>query len=40
MGKAAASMAKAIEEIIGDRLTSGIVNVKYEHLSQTSLGVR
>lgn len=31
MGKAAASMAKAIEEIIGDRLTSGIVNVKYGH---------
>ncbi|MCZ6555350.1 MAG: DUF4147 domain-containing protein, partial [Candidatus Dadabacteria bacterium] len=28
MGKAAASMAKAIEEIVGDRLTSGIVNVK------------
>ncbi|MEE8135757.1 MAG: glycerate-2-kinase family protein, partial [Thermodesulfobacteriota bacterium] len=31
MGKAAASMAKAIEEIVGDRLTSGIVNVKYGH---------
>lgn len=31
MGKAAAAMAKAVEEIIGDKLTSGIVNVKYGH---------
>jgi hydroxypyruvate reductase len=31
MGKAAASMAKAVEEILGDQLTSGIVNVKYGH---------
>jgi len=31
MGKAAASMAKAIEEILGGRLTRGIVNVKYGH---------
>jgi len=31
MGKAAASMAKAIEEILGDKLTQGIVNVKYGH---------
>ncbi|MCK5710822.1 MAG: glycerate kinase [Deltaproteobacteria bacterium] len=31
MGKAAASMAKAIEDILGDRLTRGIVNVKYGH---------
>jgi hydroxypyruvate reductase len=31
MGKAAASMAKAIEDLLGDRLTRGIVNVKYGH---------
>ncbi len=31
MGKAAASMAKAVEEILGDKLTAGIVNVKYGH---------
>ncbi|MEQ9618217.1 MAG: glycerate kinase [Deltaproteobacteria bacterium] len=31
MGKAAASMAKAVEDILGDRLTAGVVNVKYGH---------
>lgn len=31
MGKAAASMAKALEDILGDRITRGIVNVKYGH---------
>lgn len=31
MGKAAASMAKAMEDILGDRLTAGVVNVKYGH---------
>jgi len=31
MGKAAAAMAKAVEEIIGDQLSAGIVNVKYGH---------
>lgn len=31
MGKAAASMAKAVEDILGDRLSAGIVNVKYGH---------
>ena len=31
MGKAAASMAKAVEDILGDELTAGIVNVKYGH---------
>ncbi len=30
-GKAAASMAKAIEEILGDRITRGFINVKYGH---------
>jgi len=33
MGKAAASMALAAEEVLGDRLTSGIVNVKYGHVA-------
>ncbi len=33
MGKAAAAMAKAVEEIIGDQLTTGIVNVKYGHIA-------
>ena len=31
MGKAAASMALAVEDVLGDSLTSGIVNVKYGH---------
>ena len=31
-GKAGASMAKAIEEILGDRVSEGIVTVKYGHL--------
>ncbi len=31
MGKAAASMASAIEDILGERVTTGIVNVKYGH---------
>lgn len=31
-GKAGATMAKAIEELLGDHLSSGIVTVKYRHL--------
>lgn len=31
MGKASASMAKAVEDIIGGKLAGGIVNVKYGH---------
>ena len=31
MGKAAGSMAKAIEDIVGDKIAGGIVNVKYGH---------
>lgn len=31
-GKATASMAKAIEEILGDKITEGIINVKYQHI--------
>jgi len=33
-GKAGASMAFAIEEIVGDRITKGVINVKYGHVSQ------
>nr|MBC8394550.1 DUF4147 domain-containing protein [Deltaproteobacteria bacterium] len=31
-GKASAAMASAIEDLVGDRITSGIINVKYEHV--------
>lgn len=34
VGKAGASMAKAIEEILGERISSGIVTVKYGHLEK------
>ncbi|MFQ5638149.1 MAG: glycerate kinase [bacterium] len=30
-GKAGASMAQAVEEIVGDRITAGLLNVKYGH---------
>ena len=30
-GKATAPMAAAIEDLIGDYLTSGVITVKYEH---------
>ncbi len=30
-GKASAAMAQAIEEILGDRIKGGVVNVKYDH---------
>jgi len=33
-GKAGASMALAVEEILGDRITRGVINVKYGHLSE------
>lgn len=32
-GKAGAPMARAIEEILGDRLTGGLLNVKYGHVA-------
>ncbi|MFQ5603718.1 MAG: glycerate kinase [bacterium] len=35
-GKAGASMSAAVEEILGDWLTSGIVNVKYGHTEKLS----
>jgi hydroxypyruvate reductase len=31
MGKAAAPMARAVEDILGDRITAGIINVKHGH---------
>ncbi|MFQ5651772.1 MAG: glycerate kinase [bacterium] len=31
-GKAAAAMAAAVEEILGDKITAGVINVKYGHL--------
>lgn len=34
-GKASAPMARAAEEILGDRITTGIVNVKYGYTDQT-----
>jgi hydroxypyruvate reductase len=30
-GKASAAMAQALEEILGERITDGVVNVKYDH---------
>ncbi len=33
MGKASATMAQAIEEILDDRLKAGIINVKYGHMA-------
>ena len=35
-GKAGASMAKALEEILGDRISTGIIMVKYDHLEKLS----
>ncbi|MEE2708848.1 MAG: DUF4147 domain-containing protein, partial [Gemmatimonadota bacterium] len=32
-GKAAAVMAQTVEEILGDRVSAGAVNVKYAHLA-------
>jgi len=34
-GKAGALMASAVENILGDRLTQGTINVKYDHLAPT-----
>ncbi|MBF0120078.1 MAG: glycerate kinase [Desulfobacterales bacterium] len=36
-GKASASMAKGIEEILGNRISKGIINVKYEHLEDLKI---
>lgn len=32
-GKAGASMAKALEELLGEKITEGLVNVKYGHVA-------
>lgn len=36
-GKAGGAMARAAEDILGDRLTSGIVNTKYGYLADTRI---
>ena len=36
-GKAGAAMAQAAEEILGDRISAGWVNVKYQHLAPTRI---
>jgi hydroxypyruvate reductase len=36
-GKAGASMAQAVEGILGERLTAGHVNVKYDHVLPTAV---
>jgi hydroxypyruvate reductase len=33
-GKASAAMAAAVEEIVGDRISEGLVNVKYQHVEK------
>jgi len=35
-GKAGGPMAKAMEEILGDRITDGLINVKYGHVAELS----
>ena len=35
-GKASAPMAAAVEDILGDRITSGIINVKYGHTADVN----
>src|SRR5690349_3058309 len=34
-GKAGATMAAAVEEVLGDRVNDGVVNVKYGHVAPT-----
>jgi len=36
-GKAGGSMAKAVEEILGERVTAGLVNVKYGYGAETEI---
>lgn len=35
-GKAGATMAAAVEEVLGDRVSAGVVNVKYGHVAPTA----
>jgi hydroxypyruvate reductase len=39
-GKAAAAMARGVEQVLGDVLTAGIINVKYGHLDQVSSKIK
>ena len=39
-GKAAASMARGVEEVLGELLTSGVINVKYEHIDKLSSKIK
>ena len=39
-GKAAAAMARGVEEVLGNKLRAGIVNVKYGHLERVSPKIR
>ncbi len=39
-GKAAAAMARGVEEVLGDRLKAGIVNVKHGHLEEVSSKIK
>ncbi|NVM56602.1 MAG: DUF4147 domain-containing protein, partial [Desulfobacterales bacterium] len=32
-GKAGASMARALEDMLGERITGGLINVKYGHVA-------
>jgi glycerate-2-kinase len=36
-GKAGGSMARAIEAILGDRITAGVINTKYGYLADTKI---
>jgi len=39
-GKAAASMARGVEEVLGDDLRAGIINVKYDHRDKVSAKIK
>ena len=39
-GKAAAAMARGVEQVLGDVLKAGIINVKYGHLDQVSSRIK
>lgn len=36
-GKAGAAMSRAVEEVLGSRVTAGVVNVKYGHVAPTAV---
>ncbi len=39
-GKAGASMARGVEEVLGERLEAGIINVKYGHVQRLSSKIK